>query len=107
MPKRPLRDPGPPHQAASSRQQLASESPDVAQRYRHRGIEFTVGIGGTADMHGRVACDQFKALPGPFPPTKSLAPHYCWLTNKKKLRQLSTGQAEYRRRAKQPNADWA
>jgi hypothetical protein len=27
----------------------------LAQRYRHRRIEFTVGIGGTADMNGRVA----------------------------------------------------
>jgi hypothetical protein len=27
----------------------------VAQRYRHRRIEFTAGIGGTADMNGRLA----------------------------------------------------
>jgi len=27
----------------------------VAQRYRQRRIEFTVGVGGTADMSGCVA----------------------------------------------------
>jgi hypothetical protein len=27
----------------------------IAQRYGHRRIEFTVGIGGTADMNGHIA----------------------------------------------------